>query len=152
MNRVIRYLIVAAVVFAAAASVCFACKPGDDWKERMKAAKIAFLTSEMDLTPDEAAKFWPLYNQYEKMKDEAFRAGRDSFMKLDQAVSEGKKNVSSLLDDYIEACSAVEGIEKEAVEAYKKVISVEKIARLYIGEEKFRRDQIQKLHRGGGER
>lgn len=150
MNRGVRYLIVAVAIMVAAASVCYACRPGDDWKDKMRAAKIAYLTSEMDLTPDEAAKFWPLYNQYEKKKDEAFKAGRDCFVKLDQAVAEGKKNLSGLLDDYIECGSAVEEIEKEAVEAYKKVISVEKIARLYIGEEKFRRDQIQKLHKGGG--
>ena len=34
-------------------------------EEKLKAQKIAFITQKLDLTPDESAKFWPLYNQME---------------------------------------------------------------------------------------
>lgn len=34
--------------------------------ERIRAAQIAYLSQKLDLTPDEAQKFWPLYNQYTK--------------------------------------------------------------------------------------
>jgi Spy/CpxP family protein refolding chaperone len=30
----------------------------------IESLKIAFLTKQLDLTPDEAQKFWPVYNQY----------------------------------------------------------------------------------------
>jgi hypothetical protein len=33
-------------------------------KDRIRAAEIAYLSQKLDLTPDEAQKFWPLYNQY----------------------------------------------------------------------------------------
>jgi hypothetical protein len=33
-------------------------------QENVKALEIAFLTKELELTPDEAQKFWPVYNQY----------------------------------------------------------------------------------------
>lgn len=148
MNKILRYLVVTAVALVAVDFVSHACEPGDDWRDKVRAEKIAFLTSEMDLTPDEAAKFWPLYNQFEKMRDEAFRSSRESFVKLQEAVEGGKKNVSAALDAYIKTYSAAEGIDQQAVEAYKKVISVDKIAKLYIGEEKFRRNQIQRLHKG----
>lgn len=33
-------------------------------RDRIRAAEIAYLSQKLDLTPDEAQKFWPLYNQY----------------------------------------------------------------------------------------
>ncbi len=32
--------------------------------ERLQALKIAFLTKKLDLSPEEAQRFWPIYNQY----------------------------------------------------------------------------------------
>lgn len=34
--------------------------------EKIEALKIAFITQKLDLTTDEAQKFWPVYNQYEQ--------------------------------------------------------------------------------------
>jgi len=34
--------------------------------EKVKALKTAFITDRLDLSSDEAEKFWPVYNQYEK--------------------------------------------------------------------------------------
>ena len=33
--------------------------------EKIQALKIAFITQKLELTPDEAQKFWPVYNRYE---------------------------------------------------------------------------------------
>src|SRR3954462_11911674 len=35
-------------------------------RDRIRAAHVAYLSQKLDLTPDEAQKFWPLYNQYTK--------------------------------------------------------------------------------------
>ena len=34
-------------------------------RNQIKAMKVAFLTSELNLTSDEAEKFWPVYNAYD---------------------------------------------------------------------------------------
>ena len=34
-------------------------------KEQIKSLKIGFITNELDLTTDEATKFWPLFNAFE---------------------------------------------------------------------------------------
>lgn len=39
-------------------------------RERLEAYKIAFFTKRLDLSPSEAEKFWPLYNEYQKKKVE----------------------------------------------------------------------------------
>ena len=33
--------------------------------EKIQSLKIAFITQKLQLTPDEAQKFWPVYNQYD---------------------------------------------------------------------------------------
>jgi hypothetical protein len=40
-------------------------------------------------------------------------------------------------------------IESQASARYEKVLSVEKLAKLYVGEERFRRQQVRRLHVGG---
>lgn len=119
-----------------------------DWKEKILSEKIAFLTMEMGITPEEAQVFWPVYNQIDKERDQAVRQVFETFKALEEAVSTGKsqKEVSKRLDAYTEALEAQNAIENNAVEKYKKVLPMEKLAKLYVGEEKFRRLQIRKLH------
>ena len=37
---------------------------GGGGAQQLQAQRIAFLTERMNLTPDEAQQFWPLYNQF----------------------------------------------------------------------------------------
>ena len=39
-------------------------QPKDKIRERIKAQRVAFITDRLSLTPDEAQKFWPIYNQF----------------------------------------------------------------------------------------
>ena len=39
-------------------------------REQIKTMKIAFLTSELDLSVSEAEKFWPVYNAFEEKEFE----------------------------------------------------------------------------------
>ena len=120
----------------------------NDWKEKIMSEKIAFLTMEMGITPDEAQIFWPVYNQVDKERDEAVRKVFQSFKALEDAVSAGKseKEISKLLDAYQEALEQQANIESQASAKYEKVLSVTKLAKLYVGEEKFRRLQVRRLH------
>ena len=47
--------------------------PQEDWKEKMQSVKIAFLTTEIGLTPTEAQNFWPIYNSVSEELDKAMR-------------------------------------------------------------------------------
>lgn len=119
------------------------------WQERLKSEKIAFLTDAMELTPSEAERFWPVYNKAEKERNESFRVALESYFALKNAVDNGKgeKEVSALLDKYIQSQKASNGIDEKYVDLYKKIISGEKVAKLYIAEEEFRRQQIHRLNR-----
>lgn len=57
--------------------------------------KIAFLTRRLNLTPDEAKKFWPVYNQFsDELKN--IRESRN------KAARDVKENLDNLSDKEIE--------------------------------------------------
>lgn len=142
------------VALAAMACLSFTAHAswGDDWKEKLMAEKIAFLTLEVGLTPEEAQVFWPVYNQVEKEKDEAMFNVIRTYKEMSKALEEKKneKEVSALLDKYLEAQKKLNEIENGVAEKYKAVLPVDKVVKLYVAEEKFRRQQIRKLHNGEG--
>ena len=119
-----------------------------EWKEKMMSERVAFLTMEMNLTPEEAQVFWPIYNQIHTEKDKAMHDVFSAYKALEDAVKAGKpeKEISKLLDAYLAAKEKQSEIEKAADEKFRKVLPIEKVARLYLGEEKFRRQHIRKLH------
>ena len=142
MKRLMISLILAATfIYADAGNRC-------DWKEKMMSERVAFLTLEMNLTPEEAQVFWPVYNQINGEKDEAIHNVFKAYKALDEAIKTEKseKEISRLLDAYLSAKAAQSEFEKKADEQFRKVLPVSKVAKLYLGEEKFRRQHIRKLH------
>ena len=139
------------IIAAATAILCFSTSAsahkrcGEDWKEKMQSEKIAFLTTEIGLTPEEAQAFWPVYNQVEKDKDEAMHNVIKAYKELCKAIEDGSKDVSALLDKYIAAQAKMNEVENGVAAKYKAVLPVEKVAKLYVSEERFRR-----LHGGEG--
>ena len=119
-----------------------------EWKDKRMSERVAFLTMEMNLTPEEAQVFWPIYNQIHTEKDKAMHDVFSAYKALEDAVKSGKpeKEISKLLDAYLAAKEKQSEIEKAADEKFRKVLPIEKVARLYLGEEKFRRQHIRKLH------
>ena len=73
--------------------------------ERIQAEKIAFITQELDLSPEEAQAFWPVYNQCWKEAREANKKMRDAFGELRGKKGEelSEKEIEAKLDAYIQA-------------------------------------------------
>lgn len=139
------------------AAVAFAQQPrqrgeGEGWREKVRAEKVAFLTQELSLTETEAQAFWPVYNDVQARNREVFKAQWTAYKKLSEAVEAGDAAVEKLLDEYLAAKARCEQADADALPRYKKVLPVEKVARLMLAEEKFRHQQIGRLgggHQGG---
>lgn len=55
-----------AILLATTATAQNATPPaGSSQHEKIQALRIAFISQQLNLTPTEAQKFWPLYNQYQ---------------------------------------------------------------------------------------
>jgi hypothetical protein len=142
-----KIMIIAATLVFGAANAFANNETKEDWKEKIQSEKIAFLTMEIGLTPQEAQVFWPVYNEINEEKDQAMYEVIKYYWEMSKAIEAGKseKEIKALLDKYLEAQEKQRKIDEDAAEKYKKVLSTTKVAKLYIGEEKFRRQHIRKL-------
>lgn len=50
--------------------------------ERIKALRVAFISDRLDLSPEEAQKFWPIFNQYDERQIELHKQKRQLMHKL----------------------------------------------------------------------
>lgn len=126
-------------------------QPKGNWQDRIKSEKIAFITTELDLTPEEAQVFWPVYNQIEKKKQESQVAVKTSYRALLEALKSDTvtdKEIDRLLDDYLAAKLAQKNLGKDDAAKYRKVLPSKKVAKLYVAEEKFRRHHIRNFSHG----
>ena len=148
MKRTLLFTLIISLLSFNCHAECSHQKKDGDWRQRMMNEKIAFLTTEIGLTPEEGQTFWPVFNQISEEKDAAMRETFKMYKKLEEAIEAGRpeKELKVLLDEYLKAQDKSRNIEKGANEKLSKVLSVEKIAKLYIAEEHFRRHQIHKLH------
>jgi Spy/CpxP family protein refolding chaperone len=138
-----------AVAFAASALLALTtnAQPKDhgNWHEKMMSEKIAFITMELSLTPEEAQVFWPVYNQISKEKMESQKAMMKAYHELMKALNEDNasdKDIDRLLDAYLAAKQANKEFGKSDADKYRKVLPSKKVAKLYVAEEKFRRHHI----------
>lgn len=148
MNNIGKKIIIVAVLLA---SFVFAspllssqphCRGG--WQDKLKAERVAYLTDAMGLTSSEAEKFWPVYNEMDAERKSSFGKVMKSFKALNDAVKAGKPEavISELLNNYLKANAASRAVELKYVPRFNKILSVEKVAKLFVGEEEFRRQQI----------
>ena len=142
-----KIMIIAAILVFGAANAFANNEVKEDWKEKFQSEKISFLTLEIGLTPQEAQVFWPVYNEINEEKDQAMYEIIKYYWEMSKAIEAGKseKEIKALLDKYLEAQEKQRKIDEDAAEKYKKVLSTTKVAKLYIAEEKFRRQHIRKL-------
>ena len=113
--------------------------------EKIKAEKVAFITSEVGLTAKEAEAFWPVYNKIEEDQHALLKAEREAHKALSKALEEGQDSQAAL-DNWLKAKDAASvNLHVRAAKDYKKVLSTEKVAKFYSCEEKFLRKQLGKL-------
>ncbi|WP_416443151.1 sensor of ECF-type sigma factor [Leeuwenhoekiella sp. A16] len=112
-----------------------------DKYERIKALKVSFITEELELTPAEAEKFWPIYNSYDsKMHDLRKRERRLFHEKYN---SDGVKNKLSeddskeLIEEYNTVLNERHSLEKRLMDDLVKKLPASKIVFLPEVERQF---------------
>jgi len=122
----------------------------DNVRERIKSQRIAFITQKLALTPDEAQKFWPVYNQY---SDEIDRVKKD-MNKLrrstnDNLMSMNDKDIEKALEDDLQNQQKITDLQRKYQSELKKVIPARKIAQLYKAERDFKLTLLKRMRDSG---
>jgi len=118
----------------------------EDRREDIEAMKIGFLTKKLDLTPDEAKAFWPVYNQFTAERDKLRQSMRDSRKELrEDFENRSDKEVERVVDGEIAFRQQELDLMKKYHAEFKQVLPIKKVARLYRSEEDFKRELLQRL-------
>lgn len=110
-------------------------------EEKLKAQKIAFITQKLDLTPDESAKFWPLYNQMESELKSQREASKNA--KSGGNMSDAEAN--DFINSYMKTKEQEVQIQKKHIDKFKTALPVSKVAQLLILERDFRKEMVDNI-------
>ena len=115
-------------------------------QENIESMKIAFITKKLNLSPEEAQLFWPVYNQYsDKIKDLRQKHRQDLKVVKDNFDEMSDKEVEQAVDNEIIFKQKELDLQKEYHSKFKAVLPIKKVARLYAAEEQFKRILLEKL-------
>lgn len=115
-------------------------------REMVEAMKTGFFTKELDLSPEEAQKFWPVYNMYDKEMKELQKAHREKMRSAKENIDEiSDKEAEVLVDDYIFQEQKELDIKKKYHGEFKKVLPIKKVGKLYHAEDKFKKELLEKM-------
>ncbi|HET8855574.1 MAG TPA: hypothetical protein VFM60_06595 [Salinimicrobium sp.] len=122
----------------------FGCLPGfsqqsDRHREKIEALKTAYITEGLDLSPEEAQIFWPIYNEYTEKRRDLYRKEYADIEKL-ECISEDEAN--SMLEEYVSLERKDYLLKKNFYQDLRKLFSAKEIIKLKKVEDDFNRKMI----------
>ena len=146
MKRIIAFTVILMVTATTTVNAQHGDKDHKNKWEKFRAEKISFLTNELDLTPEEAQKFWPVYNQLENERWEAQKQRRE----MEEQVREAQETMSDrkivqLTRDYAGSMQKEANMLVEYNEKFLEILPPGKVLKLYKAENEFRFQMIKKF-------
>ena len=109
--------------------------------ERLKAIRAEVYTRVLNLTSDEAEKFWPIFNEYVEAKENLHKQLKPE----GQLDGMSDAEVEEYVKKYFEIRQKEFDLEKELVQKLRKVLPIRKIAKLPMAEREFRESLLKRL-------
>jgi Spy/CpxP family protein refolding chaperone len=110
--------------------------------EQIKSLKVAYITDALELTPDEASKFWPIYNAYDdkqkELRQEKIRGYLDR-MDADEINKMSDKEANNFLAQMENTEDELYQLRKKFITNLKGILPARKIIKLKKAEEGFNR-------------
>ena len=117
--------------------------------ERIKADRVNFFTSHIQLTPAEAQNFWPIYNEFDAKKDELYKQRMEIAVRyMSSSTTLTDKELESMLAAYWTINQKEARLSAEYHKKFLSVLPAAKVMRLYMTEEQFKNFYLQRM-RGG---
>ena len=115
-------------------------------REDIESMKIAYLTKKLDLTPDEAKKFWPVFNQFadelKNIRSTRRKSVRDAKEDIDNL---SDKDIEKVVDGDIAMRQQELDVTKKYNSQFKQVLPMRKVAALYRAEDDFKKELLEKI-------
>ncbi|HUX54555.1 MAG TPA: hypothetical protein VMV56_09090 [Williamwhitmania sp.] len=149
MKTLMRIFLIATIIFAGNSTKMLA-QDNQDKAELVKAQKIAFFTQKLNLTPDEAQRFWPVYNEYWSRKNIIIADRRETMAYCQKNLSRmSSKEIKAYADKYVGFQKKEADLLLEFNLKFQKVLPVEKVMKLYQADNDFKNWLLQQIKGGG---
>jgi len=111
-------------------------------REKLETARVAYITTRLDLTPTQAEKFWPIYNEYSDKRYQQLKeiSKLNKNIEPDLSETEAKSRINKRFN--IQRTMIVE--EEEFVKALEGVITYKQILQLNELNREFARHIFQR--------
>lgn len=113
-------------------------------RAEIESQKIAFITSELELTPQESQNFWPLYNAYQSELQKLRQNEKSAKLKkADNTLSE-EELIAAIKQEFANERQKID-LDEKYFELYKTALPVEKVVNFYQAEQDFKRELLKVL-------
>ncbi len=119
----------------------------DERRKEFEAQKVAFFTQELELSPEEAAVFWPLYNEMRRKYREVETVMKGECKRIRESEKLQESDYETAIHFMLAQEQKLRDIKKEYYGKLMKVVPASKIWRLERAEHKFHRQLFEKLRR-----
>jgi hypothetical protein len=122
---------------------------------KMKADRVSFLTEKLQLSVEEAEKFWPLYNEYLSKREDLMWGKREKMHRNFDPSSISEAEMNKMLNEILDQEVKLAQLKKDYFEKLKGVIPVKKVLTLHRVEQEFMNhmlNQIRGDRNPGGQR
>nr|WP_068891726.1 hypothetical protein [Pedobacter panaciterrae] len=120
-------------------------KPDDKKHDEIESYKIAYLTQKLDLSPEEAKIFWPIYNDYQKEQAELRKERGQkmiSFRKMPEIDELSDSEVQALIVNDFSFKQRDLNLEKKYYARLKSNLPIKVIGKYYRAQETFKRELL----------
>ena len=155
MKQVIYIFTICLLLFSQTAVKAQSSEKNKDRWQKYQTEKIAFLTANLELSPEEAQKFWPVYNQMDKERWASQKMRREMEHELrETAESLSDKQALELTKKYAGSMQKEADVYVNFNEKFLDILSPQKVLKLYKAENDFRMHMMKKYrdHRKNGEK
>lgn len=119
-------------------------------REQFLAMKVAFFSNDLNLTPQEAELFWPLYNEFWEKRVKSRKEFMQIMEKVNSPEPKGKEQIERLSEQFLLNLSKESDLMREYYIKFKKVLPTEKALKIFNTEEKFKKSLLNRYKRGKG--
>jgi hypothetical protein len=114
-------------------------------REKIKAARIGLITQRLGLTPEQAEKFWPIYNEFTEKRSELRKPLKEAERNIDPKNADPKQQ-QALVDLNLKVKQDELTLEKEYSGKLMNVITAQQMLNLHQAERDFRNIIINMLN------
>jgi len=115
-------------------------------RDRLESQKVAFITTELNMTAAEAQGFWPIYNEYNDKRANAKAQQID--LRNNNSIEElTESEAATLVESILSHQENEVALKRAYTEELKTAISSKKIAKLFILEKEFKDKLMSKIRR-----